>query len=190
MPLSGYTTALPAEVLLNPAIIRIGSTALGVTKGGVSWDPEMEVASIAFDGKRSKHIKGLERVSMRGGKLSGTLIQLATAAQIKNIDLGATTATGGTGVTSIITPKDAGILFATGDYLTDVRAIWEIGNTGTYFSIYMACAVCLKYAIKGGDAGEGDVSFEFDAVLDMPGGAGVGDSAYVYELRSALPALT
>ncbi len=187
-PLSGYTSTFPQEVLLNPAIVTIGTALLGVTKGGVSWDPEMTTAEIAFDGMRSK-IKGLERISKRGGKLSGMLLQIASAAQVQKLELGATTATSTiTGVTSVITPKDAGVLFVSGDYLADVRATWETGQgSGHYFSIHMPTAVCLKYSIKGGDNGEADVSFEFAAVLDMAVAADITAPPYNYEIRTTLP---
>lgn len=189
MPLSGYASTLPQNVLLNPAIVTIGTALLGVTKGGVSWDPEMTTAEIAFDGMRSK-VKGLERISKRGGKLTGTMLEIASAAQIEKLELGSTTATSTvTGITSVITPKDAGVLFSTGDYLADVRATWETGQgPGHYVSIYIPCALCLKYGIKGADNGEADVSFEFAAVLDMSvSGAQITDAPYFYELRTTLP---
>ena len=187
MGLSGYTDTLPAEVLLNPAIVMIGTAKLGVTRGGVSWDPETEISSIAFDGKRSNFVRGTERVTKRGGKMTGTILQIATAAQIQKLEPGATTATGGTGVTTIITPKDAGLLFDDANYLVDVRAIWALKG-GTYFAIYLPVALCPKYDIKGADNNEAEISFEFDAVLDPADGDSLGKSPFLYELRSALPA--
>lgn len=189
MPLSGYTATMPNEILLNPALISIGSVLLGVTKGGVTWDPEMTTSDIAFDGQRGM-VKGLTRISKRGGKLSGTLLQIASAVQVQKLELGATTATSTvTGVSSVITPKDAGTLFVTGDYVTDLRAVWETGQgTGHYFAIHIPCAICLKYGIKGADNGEADVTFEFAAVLDMTvSGTQITDPSYVYEMRTALP---
>jgi hypothetical protein len=186
--LSGYTSTLPDEVLLNPALVRIGSANIGVTRGGPSWDGETEISSIAFDGKRSKYVRGTERISMRGGKLSGTILQIASAPQLQTFEPGASTATGGTGVTTIITPKGAGILFEDGDYIEDVRAIWAL-KAGNFFAIYMPVALSIGgVKVKGGDNGEGEIDFEFAAVLDMEAdGALITDPGYRYELRTALP---
>jgi hypothetical protein len=188
-PLSGYGTALPNEILLNPALIQIGSTVIGVTKGGVSWDPQITFGDVAFDGERSR-IKGLTRKTKHGGKLTGNLLQIGTAAQTLRLEAGAASATSTvTGITSVVTPLGAGVLLTSGAYVTDLRAIWETGQgSGHYYAIHMPVALCVKYGIKGGDNGEADVSFEFDAVLDMAAtGSTITDAPYNIEIRTALP---
>lgn len=185
MPLSGYTSNLPNELLNNPALVKVGSAVLGVTKGGVNWDPEATIEEIVFDGLRVKG-KGLSRIQKYGGKLSFTLLQLATAAELQQILPGATTATGGTGISSVITPKSAGILFASGDYLTDLRAIWELSTGNTYIALHLACAYCDKWTIKGGDVGEAEIAAEFTCAVDLSTGT-THDAPYNIELRSALP---
>jgi hypothetical protein len=190
MPLSGYTSTMPNELLENPALIYIGSTPLGATKGGISWDPEMKMGDIKFDGSRGP-VKGLQRIESRGGKVSGSLLQIASLAQTLNLEPGGVTATStATGITSTLTPKGAGILFTTGDYLVDFRAMWETGQgPGHYFSIYIPVAYCMKYSIKGGAIDEAEVPFDFQDVLDMSvGGAKITDPAWHYEYRTGLPA--
>lgn len=187
MALSGYTSTLPNEVLLNPALIYVGTTVWGVTRGGVSWDPGVEVAEVEFDGKHTE-IKGLARKNKFASKLTFTVLQLGTAAEIQRIEPGATTATSTvTGITSVITPKDAGNLFAAGDYLTDVRAVWELGEGSKYIAIYLPVARVSKGTITGAADGEGEIPVELTAVLDMTSGA-ISRAPYKYELRTALPA--
>lgn len=187
MPLSGYSSTLPSEVLLNPAIVYVGTTVWGATRGGVSWDPAIEHAEIAFDGQHST-VKGLTRISKYAPKLTFTIIQLGTAAEILRLHPGATTATStDTKITTVITPKDAGVLFATGDYLTDVRAVWELGAGTSYFAIYIPVAYVSKPSITGAADGEGEIPIELSACLDMTAGS-IGDAPFKYEIRSALPA--
>ena len=119
-------------------------------------------------------------------KMTFTLLQLGTAAEVQRLHPGAGTATStDTNITTIITPKDAGVLFATADYLADVRAIWELGD-GSYFAIHLPKAYCSKRAVNGADSGEGEIPLELSGVLASAGT--MGDAPFSYELRSGLPA--
>lgn len=184
MALNGYSTTVPDEILLNPAVLYVGTTVWGVTRGGVQWDPGITHRDVPFDGKRSP-VKGLVGIETYAPKMTFTVLQLGTAAEVQRLHPGATTATStDTKITTVITPKDAGDLFADGDYLTDVRAIWELGD-GTYFAIYLPSAYCSKPAINGADTGEGEIPVELSAVSAS---TAVTAAPFKYELRSALPA--
>lgn len=184
-PFSGYNDNLPDELLNNPAIVMVGNTLIGVTKGGVSWDPEATIEQVVFDGLRVP-AKGLSRIQKYGGKLAFTLLQMATALELQQIMPGATTATGGTGVTQIITPKSAGALFIAGDYLTDLRAIWELSTGTSFLALYLPCAYCGKWSIKGADVGEAEIAAEFACAVDLTSGT-PHDAPFKIERRSALP---
>jgi len=168
-PLTGYTSALPTDVLLDSGVLYVGATVFGAFAGGIKFDPAVTYKGIDFDGKRSP-VAGLDRVTMRMPKISGTVIQLSTT-MIAQIEPGsATTATGAwTGATSYA-PKSAGQLLASGDYLSNVRAIWQRGgatsSAGSYVQVRFPSALLTKYDITGQDGAEVAIAIEIEARLD------------------------
>ena len=182
MTLVAPLTTLAAELLENPALIYVGTACMGGTRDGVQWDPGTTYADIAIDGMRNP-VQGFTRIVGYQAKLTFNLVQLGTAAQILQTEPGASTATGGTGVTSIVSMKDAGSLLATADYLVDVRAIWGHSD-GKFTAIYMPLAYVSKRGINGGADGEATIPIE---IMGCNTVANVNKAPYKYELRSALP---
>jgi hypothetical protein len=179
-PLTGYTSNLPTDVVLDSGVLYVGATVFGAFNGGLKFDPGIEYISTQFDGRRSP-VRGLDRKNAMMPKLSGTVIQLSTT-NVGQIEPGATVSASGawTGSTSYL-PKRAATYLASGDYLTDVRAIWLRGG-GNYVQVRFPAALCTKYDITSQDGAEIAIAIEIEARLDMTvSGANVGDAPYRIE---------
>lgn len=179
-PLTGYTATLPTDVLLDSGVLYVGATVFGAFQGGLKFDPGVEYLNVNFDGKRSP-VKLLDRKGNQMPKITGTVIQLSTT-NVGQIEPGATVSASGawTGSTSYL-PKRAGSFLASGDYLTDVRAIWLRGG-GAFVQVRFPAALCTKYDITSQDGQEIAIAIEIEARLDMSvSGANVGDAPYRLE---------
>lgn len=177
-PLTGYTSTFPADVLIDSGVLYVGATVFGAFQGGLKFDPGIEYLNTTFDGKRSP-VKLLDRKNNQMPKISGTVIQLSTA-NVLQVEPGATTTAGWTGSTSYL-PKRAGAYLASGDYLTDVRAIWLRGG-GNFVQVRFPSALLQKYDITSQDGQEVAIAIEIEARLDMTvSGANVGDAPYRIE---------
>lgn len=188
MPLTGYLATLPDDVLLDMGVLLKGNTKIGVTEGAPDWDPGVDLADTAFDGKRVKYVKGNTRRVMMDPTIKCTMKEFGDATSGKQIGLiepgsAAVTVAGPPAVTTI-TPKPAGAFFADADYITDLRLIFERGN-GKYAAIYLPIAICTKYALKGNDAKEATYTAEFHGVGDPAGDLSI--APYLIELRDELP---
>jgi hypothetical protein len=184
-PLTGYTSTLPTDVVLDSGVLYVGATVLGAFNGGLKFDPGVEYRNVEFDGKRSP-LKALDRKTGFMPKISGTVIQLSTT-NVGQLEPGATVVVGGawTGSTSYM-PKDAAGFLASGDYLTDIRAVWLRGN-GEYVQVRFPSALCTKYDITSQDGAEIAIALEIEARLDMSvSGAQIGDSPYRIEYLATL----
>lgn len=185
-PVTGYSSTFPTDVVLDSGVLYIGATVLGATRGGLKFDPAVELRNIPFDGQRSA-VKGLDRKTKVTPKLSGTLIEL-TPADVPTIDSGASVVAAGAyaGSTSY-QGKAAGSLYAAGDYLTDVRAVWLRGN-GQYVQVRFPSALVTKFDMAGQDGDEVMINLEIEARLDMTAsGASVGDMPYRIEYLATGP---
>lgn len=187
--LTGYTSNLPADVLLNMGVMFRGisgtSTKIGVTMGAPTFDPGVDLKDITFDGMRCR-LKGLTRRVGFRPIIKGTLKEFgpaATGKQLAVIEPGSAEATA-SGVTTV-TPKAAGGLYAAGDYLTDTRWIFDRGTSG-FAAIYFPIALCTKWSLRGQDKDEALIDFEFEAVGDPA--VDLGTAPYLLETRTALPA--
>ena len=184
-PLTGYTATLPTDVVLDSGVLYVGSTVFGAFNGGLKFDPGVEYVQVTFDGRRSP-VKQLDRKGNQMPKLTGTVIQLSTT-NVGQIEPGATVSASGawTGSTSYL-PKRAGSFLASGDYLTDVRAIWLRGG-GNFVQVRFPSALCTKYDITSQDGAEIAIAIEIEARLDMSvSGANVGDAPYRLEYIAAV----
>jgi hypothetical protein len=185
-PLTGFTSTLPTDVLLDSGVLYVGSTVFGATKGGLTFDPGVEYRNIEFDGKRSA-IKLLDRKMMMTPKISGTVLELA-AGNVAKLEPGATVATTGawTGSTSYAPKRAAGLLVA-GDYVDNVRAIWLRGN-GAFVQVRFPSALIMKYDIQSQDAEEVSIAIEIEARLDtaVSGFGNVGDVPFRIEYLASV----
>lgn len=185
-PLTGYTSSLPSDILLDSGVLYVGATVFGAFSGGIKFDPGVTFRNAEFDGKRSP-VRLLDRVTMRMPKISGTVIQLSTT-NVAQVEPGATVATTGawTGSTSY-TGKVAGPLLVAGDYLSEVRAIWQRGgataSAGSYVQVRFPSALCTKYDITGQDGSEIAIAIEIEARLDptLSGFSNIGTMPYRIE---------
>ena len=184
-PLTGFTSTFPTDVLLDSGVLYVGATVFGAFQGGLKFDPGTEYLNTVFDGQRSP-VRLLDRKSAMAPMITGTVIQLATA-NVLQIEPGATTSATGawTGSTSYV-PKRAGSYLASGDYLTDVRAIWLRGG-GAFVQVRFPAALLTKYDITSQDGQEVAIAIEIAARLDMTAsGANVGDAPYRIEYIAAV----
>ena len=182
-PLTGFSSTFPTDVLVDSGVLYIGASVFGAFQGGLKFEPGVEYLNTTFDGKRSP-VKLLDRKSNQMPKITGTMIQLSTT-NVGQLEPGATTATGWTGSTSYA-PKRAGLFLASGDYLTDVRAIWLRGN-GSFVQVRFPSALCVTYDVTSQDGQEVAIAVELEARLDMSvSGANVGDAPYRIEYLAAV----
>lgn len=184
-PLTGYTSNLPSDVVIDSGVLYVGSAVFGATTGGLKFDPGNEYRNVEFDGRRSP-VRALDRKAMTMPKLSGTVIQLSTT-NVGQIEPGATTVASGawTGSTSY-QPKAAGGFLASGDYLTDVRAIWMRGS-GAYVQVRFPAALLTKYDVTSQDNAEIAIAIEIEARLDLTvSGATTGTSPFRIEYLAAV----
>jgi hypothetical protein len=193
MPLNGYLSTLPSDLLLLPAIIRIGSTNIGVTRGGAKWDPGHEFENVDFDGKQGD-IYLLDRKFHGVPKFSATLLEYGDATtgnQIAKLEPGSTSASAGSPNVTTITPAPGGAFLASGDYQSAVRMCWDRGvgsGTKRYTCILFDKALFARYSIagEGGSRKEATIDMEIHAKLDASSNA-LGVASYKIELREALP---
>jgi hypothetical protein len=182
MPITGYSSDLPTDVLLDSGVLYVGSNVVGVSRGGLNFDPGKEYGNIGFDGKRSK-VKGLDRVTGWDPKISGTLLEFGTE-EMPQLEPGSVN--DAASPTATITPKAASTLLAAGNYLDNVRLVFERGN-GKYAAVLFTCGLLTQWSLKGSDNGEGEIAVTIEARLDITGGAVPGTCPYKIELRDALP---
>jgi hypothetical protein len=130
---------------------------MGITRGGVRFNPGVEIRNIPYDGKLTG-IKGLDRIVNRDAQISFTLIEASNANLSAVIEAGG--ATPGT-------LQDSGVLFASGDYLTGLAVEFtRPGATPTKFGYYFANAICTQYEVQGqGSDGEVEIAVTFSARL-------------------------
>ena len=83
---SNYTTTLPSDIIVDTGLLyaggtgangTVGSIPIGVSRGGLTFNPGKEVRNVEFDGKRSP-VAGLDRVIGYAPAIEGTMIEFAT----------------------------------------------------------------------------------------------------------------
>lgn len=197
-PLTGYTSTLPSDVLLDSGVLYIGATVFGAFAGGIKFDPGVTYRNVDFDGKRSP-VNALDRVTMRMPKISGTVIQLSpttatlVSGKVNVIEPGATVATTGAWASSTsVEARVAGPLLTTSDYISNVRAIWQRGGTttaaGSYVQVRFPSALVTKYDITGQDGAEVAIAIEIEARLDptVSGFSNIGAAPFRIEYIASL----
>lgn len=187
MPITGYSTDLPADVLLDSGVLYVGAAIVGVSRGGLSFDPGKQYRNTDFDGKRSP-VKLLDRITGYDAKLSGNMLEFG-AEELVQFEPGSVN-DAATPVATI-TPKAAGTLLVTGDYLSNVRLVFERGgSTGAaplYAAVLFPCAMVTQYSVKGADNNEAEIAITIEARLDATAPTVPSTCPYKIELRSTLP---
>jgi hypothetical protein len=196
MPLNGYTANLPNDILLDTGVLYVGSTPIGASRGAWKVELAWSVENVDFDGKYAD-VKGLDRKFYGPSSMSATLIELGPAThgnQISKMEAGATSVdTGSTPSTlTTITPKPGGALYASGDYLTNVRVVFERAITVAagakkYVAVLFPAGLVRKWGpLTGTDKKEATYDVEIAARKDMASGT-TADAPYLIEYREALP---
>lgn len=192
MPLTGHTSNFPNDVLLDMGILMVGAAAIGVTKGPPKFSPAIELAMSEFDGMHAP-LKGMDRLFYGEAQFSATIMEIgdsATGNQAAKLLPGSTSASAGSPNVTTITGKSGGAFLASGDYLTDVRLIFQRGvSSGTkqYFAIYFPCGLVLPtWELQGEARKYATTAITIGARKDMASGS-VYDCPFKLEYREALP---
>jgi hypothetical protein len=188
-PLGSWTATLPQDVMLDSGVLYIGASIFSAQEGGLKFDPTKTIRQVVFDGQRSP-IAGLDRTVETAAVLTGTVLQVSPTT-FPTIEPGAATPVpvvgGGPAGATQLQPKQASIMYVAGDYLTNVRAIWQRGD-GTYVQIRFPKALCTKWDLTGTDKEEAKWAITIEARLDMTvSGALVSNPNWVIEYFSTAP---
>ena len=182
MPLSGFAlTAVPQDILLDSGVLYLGATPIGVSRGGLKFDPGKVIRNIDFDGAKAP-LKLLDRVTDYKAVFTGKMLQLGGSEAVQ-YDAGAsTTFASATAVTGVVTPKKGGTAFVAGDYLANLKLVFERANNSGYVEIVFPNALCTKYTVTGVDMNEVEVDCTFEARLDpSASGATLYDAPYTIQ---------
>jgi hypothetical protein len=180
MPLSLQAiNDLPDDVLIDVGYLFEGNTFVGTSRGGLSFEPTIERRNIEYDGKKA-NVAELDRDTFSGAQITGTLIQFIS--KLATFEPGSTSADPGGNVALRLTPKAAGVLYASGDYLTNLRLVHP-RRGGGYAQIRFPVALCTQYSLSGQDRSEAEIAATFEARLPLATAASAsGTKPYVIEL--------
>ncbi|HXE60747.1 MAG TPA: hypothetical protein VN607_08560 [Gemmatimonadaceae bacterium] len=148
---------------VDAGVLYVGAAAVGfgASEGGFTWDPGIEYQSPQFDGKAAD-IQLLQRVvDYTKNKLSGSFLDASGTAFGRYTP--GSSSDGSVG-TNTITPIDAFVFFAAGDYLTDVQCIWRRSDNST-IRVFMPVAYVSKFQYKTKPKKEALADIEITAVL-------------------------
>lgn len=181
---TGFSAATLGATTYGAGVLMIGSTYLGVSKGGVTFDPGREIRQVEFDGLVSP-IVGNDRVVGWRPTISGTFLE-ASDANLAKLEFGV--ALVGATQPKIITPLPANTyLVKATHYVADARLIVDRGD-GTMIAYHFPYGVVASYTYKTNDKGEGEFSVTIEARLDPAGTPLALDVCpYRVETRSAVP---
>jgi hypothetical protein len=187
-PLSSWTSTFPSTALLDTGVLYIGSGIWSAHDGGLECDLKTERRNMQFDGKRSD-VALLDRNVGFDGFIRGPVMEISEAL-LKQYDGGATlvTVTGGPSGATQIAPKPAGTMYVAGDYLSNVRAVWQLAG-GTYFQVRFPKSLVVMWTpITGRDKEEVKLNIEIRPRLDMSvSGQLTGNCPWVEEFFAAAP---
>jgi len=160
MAFPGYVA--PTNLMIDAGVLYVGASPLGMgaTRGGIKFDPGAEMRNVPFDGKTTD-IAGLDRVTAYNAKFTGKMIDLS-GPSLQRLNPGSTSSDSGS--EHIITPIDATVMLAAGDYLTDVKWIGR-AQTGGTVEVLFAHAIVEKFSVSGTDKAEAEVDISIKAVL-------------------------
>lgn len=167
---SSYTSTFPQDILPDSGFLGTGPNGalvpLGATIGGVDFDPAKKIDNAKFDGQRSG-IYLLDRIVEHGGKITTKLLQFG-ATNILVPEPGMISAGSGVGIVSATyTPKPGSGFFQAGDYLSDLRLIFERTAVNTWFQVHFLKALCVKYKLVSKDKDLSTFDVEFEPRLNL-----------------------
>lgn len=161
---SAYNTRLPTDMILDTGILQADITTpgtletIGVSRGGLSFDPGSENHEVEYDGRRAP-VMGLDRKVFMRPKITGTML-LAGEQDLRLYEF----AGAGTGL--VVTVKPANIFLVAGDYhkfaLIFSRSGYGATSAGTV-TITFPVGLVMKYSISGKDKSEAEIPIEIEA---------------------------
>lgn len=175
MAFPGY--AAPTGFVVDAAVLLVGSTPMGASDGGITFNPGREVRHVEFDGKTSE-IAGLHRVTAYGPTITGRFKDLSGAA-ILRYEPGSTSDGSST---NLFTMKPARDFWVTGDYLAAVKLKGNrtpVGGVTKALVVNFAYAYVQSYQIITLDKDEADVELTLIGVL-APGATDLELCPYTY----------
>lgn len=187
VPLSSWTPTLPEDVIVDSGVLYIGANVFSAHTGGLKFDPTRTLRQVVFDGQRSP-IVGLDRTVETNAVLTGTVLQVP-ATNFPILEAGAQSPVppvpGGPSGATQLQPKLGSLMFAVGDYLTNVRAIWQRGDY-SYVQVRFPKGLCTKWDLTSTDKEEGKFAITIEARLDMSvSGQLTGNPSWVMEYYAA-----
>lgn len=169
---SGWNDDTPNDLLLDTAVVAVDEVVVGVSRGGISIDPQIEMRNVPYDGQRSPTM-GLDRRTMVKPKVSGKFLQVGPG-NLRQYEPGAS----GTGL--VVTVPESGALIT--EYLANVTVTFRRSGGG-FAVLSFPNALSNKYAIASTDNSEVEVDWEIGAVLDRSAdGASDGTPPYGWTL--------
>ena len=172
---------LPSDVLLGTGWLFDDNTFIGISRGGLTFEPAVEKRNIPYDGKMSDS-EELDWDTFSGATITGTFVQFVSKVGI--YEPGSASTSPGGSVTTLITPKHSGILYTEGQYIRNLRLVF--GRATGYVQVRFFSALVSQYSIVGVDREEATIAATFsarsllDTIADTPG-----KKPYVIELLSA-----
>ncbi len=165
-PIAGWNGNLPTDTLLDSGVLYLGTSIFSATSGGLKFDPQRQTRDMEFDGRKSP-VALLDRTIYVRPMITGVVYQVPSTS-FASLEPGASTVSlsGGPSGSTQIQPKAAGTMYVSGDYISNVRAVWYRAN-GTYVQIRFPKGICDKWDMAGRDREEVLFSVNFGARLDM-----------------------
>ena len=170
MPIQSLSASSMGDIVVDAGAVFVDGTAIGATKGGISFNVEQNVRTIEVDGARGP-LKGGRRVTNEKAMLTVTFMEM-NATNIQNALFGMTTGS----------QRD---LAATPVYLSEVTLVAPVsGSTtdGIIITLYDVLADG-NFEMSLEDENEAGVEVQFTAHIDP---AALNTSPYKIE-RTTLP---
>ena len=172
---SGFTASTPDSLALDVGVLSVNGTPIGLSQGGLDFDPGIVDREVEFDGKRASIAEMEYRVDYNS-VIKGKFITLDSTF-LTYLEPGGNVAGG------VTTPISCGTRYATGDYLSNVTLDMERGD-GTSFSVKFATARVIKWSLDSKDKREGLVDVTIKAYLSATDAASSTDGC-PYQLIEA-----
>ncbi len=153
---SGFTESTPEALALNVGVLKVDGTVIGLSDGGLDFDPGIVDLQIPFDGQRAPIAEMEYRVDYKS-MIKGTFIT-PSPEFLQQCE------PGGTLSGDVITPIACGTRYAANDYLTNVQLIIGRGD-GTNLTVTFATAKITKYKLDSKDKAALKVSIEILAYI-------------------------
>lgn len=174
---------MPAPVVntvpLDAGLVIVNTAYWGATRGGVRFANGREIRAIEFDGKRSAHIVGHDRVVGFDPTITFDIIEFSATILARLEPGSASVVAGGT---TTVTPLSAGIFLADdpNNLLTNFRIAWPLATANNFVQIRFPKAIVVGYeGPSGTDKNEAVATVTVAAALS---GADINAAPYVLEL--------